>query len=268
MPPHQAVRPGAMRVVNRRVWTCWIGGMACALVAAAHAQVTDLGPCVFGATTHAAAFGTGPDGRLQVYVLQDGALDHGRTPAHLIVADVETGKVSRTLVLPGSEGGWALTVASDGVVYAGIYRNGHVFRHFPGSNDVTDLGPALDGQRFLYGFCAGRDGEIFGGSFPGGQVFRYSPKAGFDRIGENPVLPGIHQPPSYVRGVAFDSVRGRIYAGTGPGAQLACLDLRTGRTVDILPPEFRETDFLYGMKCMGSKVLIRLIKEARIEGTF
>ncbi|MBP8256891.1 MAG: hypothetical protein KAX37_06160, partial [Opitutaceae bacterium] len=177
----------------------------------------------------------------------------------LIVADVETGKVKRLLVLPGTEGSWGVTVASDGVVYVGAYRNGHVYRYEPGGDSITDLGPALAGQTFLYGLCAGSGGEIFGGSFPGAQVFRYSPRLGFEQIGEQPVLPGIGQKPTYVRTVAVDANRGLVYAGTGPGAQLARIDLESGRAIDVLPPEFRETDFLYGLMTTGSKVLVRLM---------
>ena len=194
----------------------WTVLLACILASVAQGQITDLGPRVFGASTHAAAFGPGVDGKLQAYVLQDGALDGGRTPAHLIVADVETGKVKRLLVLPGTEGSWGVTVASDGVVYVGAYRNGHVYRYEPGGDSITDLGPALAGQTFLYGLCAGSGGEIFGGSFPGAQVFRYSPRLGFEQIGEQPVLPGIGQKPTYVRTVAVDANRGLVYAGTVP----------------------------------------------------
>lgn len=249
--------------------------------AAAAAQITDLGPRVFGASTHAAGFGPGADGRLQAYVLQDGALDDGKTPAHLMVADVETGKVAHILVLPGTEGAWGLTVATDGRVYVGAYRNGHVYRYVPGGDGITDLGTALPGQTFLYGLCAGPEGGIFGGSFPGAQVFRFSPERGFDTIGQRPVLPGIHQAPSYVRTVAYDARRRSLYAGTGPGAQLACIDTESGRTIDVLPAEFRETDFLYGLMTAGSKVLVRLIApekglvldvddsgRARIDATF
>lgn len=255
---HQASRERVPRVLGFLRW-CGIALVACLLASGMCAKITDLGPIVFGASTHAAAFGPGKDGRLTAYVLQDGALDGGKTPSHLIVADVETGRVARILVLPGTEGSWGVTVASDGAVYVGAYRNGHVYRYGPGADSLVDLGPALSGETFLYGLCAGSNGEIFGGSFPGAQVFRYSPRKGFDRIGDQPVLPGIHQRPSYVRTVAFDPLRSSVYAGTGPGAQLARIDVASGRTIDVLPAEFRETDFLYGLMTAGSKVFVRLM---------
>jgi len=225
----------------------------------AAAAVTDLGPRVFGATTHAAAFGPDRTGADKAYILQDGALDGGATPGRLAVIDVNTGAVERTFILPATEGGWGLAVADDGSVYAGAYRSGHVFRYAPGDTGVTDLGEALPGQTFLYGLCAGRAGTVYGGTFPGAQVFKYSPADGFSRIGAEPAYRAPDYAPSYVRTVAYDPQREAVYAGLGPGARLARIDLATGETRQILPPQFAGADFVYGARTAGSKVLVRLL---------
>ncbi len=220
---------------------------------------TDLGPRVFGATTHAAAFGHAPDGRLQVYILQDGALDGGQTPVKFIVADVETGQVRQSLTLPGSEGGWALGVASDGRVYAGVYRSGQVYCYDPGEGSMADLGQALPGQSFVYGFSAGAGGEIYGGTFPGAQVFRYHPDTGFSQVGGEAIRASLDRPPTYARAIGFDARRQVLYAGVGPGAQVVRYDLATGQARTMIPPNHTEADFPYAPTVIGSRLFVRLI---------
>lgn len=223
------------------------------------APLTDLGPCVFGATTHAAGFGVDAAGRMRVYVLQDGALDGGSTPANLIVAEVESGRVEKILPLPAAEGGWGLTVASDGAVYAGVYRSGHLFRYLPGENQVTDLGRALPGQSFLYGLCAGEKGAVYGGTFPGAQVFRYALAEGFSRVGSETLFAGTGPVPTYVRAVGFDAARRQIYAGGGPGARVVRVGVEGTRAEDILPKRFSEADFPYAAHIAGNRFFLRLL---------
>ncbi|MBX3738750.1 MAG: hypothetical protein KF715_18805 [Candidatus Didemnitutus sp.] len=226
---------------------------------AAAPRIEDLGSRVFGATTHAATFGLDRAGVAKAYILQDGALAGDSAPARFVVVDVETARVERTLTIPGGEGGWAMTVASDGAVYAGVYRSGHVFRYEPGTEKLEDLGMTAPEQSFLYGFCAGEDGAIYGGTFPGAHVFRYSRAAGFKRVDAGAERKVSGALPTYVRAVAHDAKRGVIYAGYGPNARVARIDLATGRTREVLPAEFAGADFPYAARVVGDTLLVRLL---------
>ncbi len=257
MPPHA---PLPKLGTGRRA--AGVAVLLAGLVAAAGAAATrieDLGPRVFGATTHAAVFGRDRTGAAKAYILQDGALAGDSAPAKFVVVDVDTARVERTLAIPGGEGGWAMTVASDGAVYAGVYRSGHVFRYEPGAEKLEDLGMTAPEQSFLYGFCAGENGAIYGGTFPGAQVYRYSRAAGFERVdgGAEKKISGAL--PTYVRAVAHDAKRGVVYAGYGPNARVARIELATGRAREVLPAAFAGADFPYAARVVGDTLLVRLL---------
>lgn len=183
-------------------------------------RVEDLGAQVYGARSSNAVF----DGENTLYVAASG------NPAKLAVYDVDTGKRRTEIVFPtepGQDKGediWAITVASDRSVYIGS-ATGRLYRY----EQLT-----LDTHRFrqVHKFAAGTviwtlkpgaNDDVFGGVSATStvfQAFNYKP-------GRNPDAPltitlGI--PPSaeastkYVRSLAVDQVKSRLYWGLGTTA--------------------------------------------------
>lgn len=220
---------------------------------------TDLGPQIFTAETRAVAFGRDGD-KDRLYVVRTGAMDGGATPGCLLEIDPNPGAILHQVNLPGSEGSWGVTVATDGLVYACVYRSGHVFQYRPGSDTVADLGP-VTGNSHLYYLTPGPDGSIFGGGYPLGQLFQYIPGQGYRfHPAEGPILPGLN----YVRGTAYDPVNHVVYAGGATPVQLLRCDLRTGERRNILPRELAGEKFILGLRVVGSKVLARLNDGAKM----
>ena len=228
------------------------------LVTSALGAITDLGPQVFGAATHAAAFGKDAANHDKIYVLQDGAPDGGVTPATLHRVDANTLVVEKSFALTGSQGGWGIAVASDQRVYAGVYNTGHVFKITPEGSAATDLGAAMPGETFLYGMSAGANGEVYGGTFPSAGVFKYVPGAGFSSVGPKPIRAGA----TYVRTTAYDPVNKVLYVGAGVGAGLLRHDPASGHSSEVLPAQFKAEEFAYGTRVIGSKVLTHMLSTA------
>lgn len=220
-------------------------------------SLSNLGPQVFTASTHAACFGLEGDAD-RIYLVRDGALDGGVTPGALIVLDPNSAEILRTLPLPGSEGSWGVTMAGDQTVYVGVYATGHLFRHVPGENKVSDLG-RVPGQTFLYYLSAGENGAIHGGTFLGAAIFKYAPKGGFELWSADLN----HTGANYVRGTAFDAVNHAVYGGLATPARLIRRDLATGESRDITTPAFAREAFILGIRVVGSKLFCRLADRAQ-----
>jgi len=228
------------------------------LVTSALGDISDVGPQVFGASTHAAAFGQDAANNDKIYVIQDGAPDGGVTPAILHVVDANTLAVDKSAALVDSQGGWGIAVASDRKVYAGVYNTGHVFQITPDGSNLRDLGVAIPGETFLYGMSAGANGEIYGGTFPSAAVFKYTPGVGFSQLGPKP----FHSRATYVRTTAYDRSNNVLYVGTGVGAKLLRLDLAAARSTETLPAQFGGEEFAYGTRVCGTKVLTHLLSSS------
>jgi streptogramin lyase len=168
-------------------------------------------------------------------------------PAKLVVFDLKSGEMFQRLPLDGAEGGWNACTSTDGSVYVGTDSNGHLYRWIPGESVAHDLGQPLPEQKWVWDVRPGKDGEIFGGTYPGANVFRYRPKEGFSDAGKGPVAAN----ENYVRAVAYDAVTGKVYAGVGSHAHLIELDPKTGEKRDILPSEYHDKEFVYGLDLLG-----------------
>src|SRR5690348_11180341 len=96
-----------------------------ALVASARAATFEnLGPQVTATTIQGSAFARDPSGRLLIYTVERGE------PGHLLAFDVATGRNVLDLPMPGNDGSWEITVATDGRIYT-AGGSGHMFRHQP-----------------------------------------------------------------------------------------------------------------------------------------
>lgn len=198
--------------------------------------LTNLGPQITEAVIQSGQFLTTDKGVEMIYSVVSGA------PARLIGFDVSNGRLLVNLELRDTESCWSLALATDGWLYAAGGANGKVFKHWPGSQVVDDLGRALSGQTYVWELIAGKDGEIFGCTSPGARVFRYHPQGGFSDVGQGALVAG----QSYVRSIAYDRTNDKIYAGVGSvEANLVELDPRTGAKLEILPQSYKSSGFVY-----------------------
>ncbi|GAA0878590.1 hypothetical protein GCM10009119_15580 [Algoriphagus jejuensis] len=169
-------------------------------------------------------------------------------PAHLLGYDIKTKELILDRALPKADGAWDLAQSSDGTLYA-PGANGSLFAHTPGTQEVTDLGVALEGETYLWSLTPGEAGEVFGATYPGCRVFRYHPKDGFSDVGRGALV----EKENYVRSLAFYPKTGMLYAGVGSQAHLIEIDPKTGAKTEILPEKFKNYEFVYGLEIVPGK---------------
>ncbi len=213
-------------------------------------KFTDLGVQISSSTIIGTTFGKDGKGRDVVYTVMRGH------PAKLLSFDLNGGLV-QSLPLPGAEGAWNACTSTDGSIYVGTDSNGHLYRYVPGEKEVHDLGRPMPRETWIWDVAAGKDGEVFGGTYPGACVFRYRPQDGFTDIGHGTIVPG----ENYVRCVAVDPDRGKVYAGVGSHAHLISIDIKTGDKTEMLPKQFADQEFVYGLDRFG-KHLVALLTRA------
>ncbi|MEO3796002.1 hypothetical protein ABGB14_37895 [Nonomuraea sp. B10E15] len=221
------------------------------LLAASPAQgtVTDFGVQSTALTVFEGYFGTGQDGRPAVFSVQMG------TPGVVAEVDPVTRELRDTVELPGSSGGWGITQAADGTVYAGTYPNGHLYSFKPGQEQATDLGQVVPGELYAYGLQAGEDGKIYGGTYPGAKAFSYTPGEGFRDLGV------MVEGQQYTPDVAVDTDRQLLWAAVGSAGHLIRLDLATGEKRDIWPEALRgDPSYPYDLNLVAGKLFVKRSK--------
>jgi sugar lactone lactonase YvrE len=219
-----------------------------ALTCAGDESFVNLGPQITSSAIQGCAFTKMPDGKAVACVVMRGQ------PAKLVVFDLKTGEMLHRLPLDGADGGWNACTATDGSVYVGTDSNGHLYRWIPGEETAHDLGQVLPEQKWVWDVCPGQNGEVFGGTYPGANVFRYHPKDGFRDIGKGAVAKN----ENYVRAVAYDAATGHVFAGVGSHAHLIEIDPKNGDKRDILPSEYHEKEFVYGVDILGDHLYAML----------
>ena len=219
-----------------------VGMLAAPAVARERAGTfVNLGPQITASTLIGTTFAKDADGRAIVCTVMRG------TPAKLVIIDVQTGEIRRMLPLAGAAGGWNAVTASDGSVYAGTDSNGHLYRWVPGTDAAIDLGQVPPKQSWVWDLAAGREGEVFLATYPGCRIVRYHPDEGFKEVSNGPAAEG----EQYARSLAYDLATRKLYAGVGSHAHLVEIDPATGTQTNLLPPEYADQEFVYGLDVIG-----------------
>ncbi|MCD7032965.1 Ig-like domain-containing protein [Metabacillus sp. GX 13764] len=206
----------------------------------------DLGVQIHKLMAMRGAFGKDENGRAVAYTVLAGR------PAELAAVDIETETVKKVVPLPEAEAAWAVTVASDGKVYAGSTPNGSLYQYTPGDEEAVNLGKPVKNQTVIWDLVPGKDGKVYGGTYYDGHTFEYSPGKGFTDFGE--MVPG----EEYVRSVAYSETENALYAGVGAHAHLIKYDLNTGRKTDVLPQAYRKSISVYDLQAEGGKLFVKL----------
>ncbi len=215
-------------------------------------RLRNLGPQIYASVIQGSIFLQDKEGRDLVYTVVRG------NPAHLLGYRVEDQKMILNEALPGTDGAWDLAVSSDGCLYIPGAK-GQLYKHFPGSMELENLGLVLPGETTVWNLTAGKDGEMFGATYPGCRVFRYHPDTGFTDVGKGPLVEG----ENYVRSLAYYEKTGKLYAGVGSHAGLIELDPADGTKRSILPEKFKDKEFVYSLEILkgdpGADRLLALI---------
>ncbi|MFA6947267.1 MAG: hypothetical protein WC220_15345, partial [Pedobacter sp.] len=215
-------------------------------------SLTNLGPQISAAMIQGSIFIDDKDGKQLIYTVVRG------NPAHLIAFRADNYRLILDQPLPGTDGAWDLEVSSDGWLYVPGAK-GTLYRHFPGTGKVENLGLVLPGETTVWNLAAGKNGEIFGATYPGCRVFRYHPDLGFTDAGNGPLIAG----ENYVRSLVYYEKTAMLYAGVGSHAGLVELDPKSGAKKSILPEEYKNKEFVYSLEILrgipGGDRLLTLI---------
>jgi glutamine cyclotransferase len=207
----------------------------------------DLGGQIKGITIYEAAFGKDKNGNDVVFAVLTGE------PAQFAVVDIKTRKLLKLIPLESATGAWAITVASDGKVWVGSYRNGHVYRYDPKSEKLQDLGRSPADSDVLFGLTAGPDGSVYGGSYGKAKIFGYT-KAG-DPISIDSLSPS----DTYTHDTTYNPDKKALYVGIGSAhAKVVRLDLHTKKTKQILPSAYQTQSQAYDLNYIAGKLFVKL----------
>lgn len=210
----------------------------------------DLGPQVLRAMIMRSDVGQDAKGRDLLYTAVLGA------PATFAVVDVNTGELVTSRSLTGTSGAWGIKAAPDGTVYIGTYLKGHVFRYFPDTDELKDLGdPFKFEEQVIYPMDVMPDGRVFGGAYPSGHAYMYDPSAGkFQDLGD---VTTQTERERWIRVTAVDPEHEKVYFGIGSDPQLVEYDIKTGEKRDILPARYKDITAVYDLNVAGGRLFCR-----------
>lgn len=202
-------------------------------------KLVNLGPQVTDKHLEGSIFLEDSKGKEWLYTVVRG------NPGYLLGYDLADNSLVVNLPLIKMDGAWDIAVASDGWLYIAGSAGGRLAKHWPGTQEIIDLGKPLDSETYLFALAPGRDGEIFGATFPNCKVFRYHPSVGFSDVGKGPIKKG----EQYVHALAYHESTDKLYAGIGSRSYIVELDPRTGNGIEILPTEYQgSAGHIYDMK--------------------
>ncbi|WP_127581566.1 hypothetical protein [Paenibacillus koleovorans] len=213
-------------------------------------SLMNVGTQVTSTSIHSATFGKDGSNKDTIYAVVDGATG---VNARLAAINVDTLSAT-TYTLSGAGGGWGITRATDGKVYAGTYSGGKLFQYTPGASGAVDLGQA-GGQSFLWSLAPGLSGSVYMGTFPSAKIMKFTPGSGYTQIGPSPIVSG----EQYVRSVEYDPANNTVYAGVGAHAHLIKYNISSGTGVNVLPAGYASEEFVANLDIEGGKLFARLI---------
>jgi streptogramin lyase len=217
-----------------------------------HAGFTDLGGQIVGLTVHKATIGKTKDGQDVVYTVVSG------NPAQFAVIDLKTRKLLHLFPLEGATGAWAIHTASDGKIWVGGYRNGHVYHYDPQTEKLKSLGRSPANSDVLYGFTSGSDGSIYGGSFGTANVYQYT------KTGEAIDLGSVSPNDLYSLDLAYNADKNVLYVGIGSKeAKVVRFDLTTKEKKEILPSTYKTQTSAYDLNYVKGKLIVKLTPDSK-----
>lgn len=211
---------------------------------------TNLGPQVRRATLMRSDVGQDPHGNPVLYTVLMGR------PALLTLIDVATTRVLATHLLADTSGAWGVRVSSDNTVYIAAYNKGLLYRYFPRTGEVKNLGPPFKtNDTVLYPMAATPDGKIYGGGYPSGHAYMYDP--GTDKFSDLGDMTTNTTRERWIRVAVHDPISDKLYFGIGNQPQLVEYDLATGKKRDLLPAHYSNITAIYDLNYEGGRLFCR-----------
>lgn len=171
-------------------------------------------------------------------------------PAELQMIDVQSGAVEVRRPLPETTVGWGLTTGADGSLYV-AGSGGHLFRYFPSSGTLRDLGRVTARATTVWDLEKGTDGRIWGVSYPSAELWSYDPST--DRITSRGSVSSSH---AYARSLALSS--GYAYVGIGSTyPALIRVSLADGSKTRIALPVPVTSGSVSDVEALGRYLLVR-----------
>ncbi|WP_127587291.1 hypothetical protein [Paenibacillus koleovorans] len=193
-----------------------------------------------------ATFGKDVHGSDVIYAVIDGAVG---TDAKLVALSINPMTAGSVFNLPGAEGAWNATTATDGKIYVGSYTNGRLYQYTPGQGSVVDLGQGISGQVFIWDVAPGAGGSIYGATGNGGvKFFKYTPGVGKQQIGTT------FTGESIMKSIRHDPTNNVSYLGVGAHANLIRYNHSTGTSSNILPAAYSGEQYVYYLDFTGGKL--------------
>ena len=177
-------------------------------------------------------------------------------PASLGVVDVATGDLITSHALPGVSGVWGVLAAPDGTIYMGGYNEGKLYRYFPKTDELKDLGkPFKTNDTVLYPMAAAPDGKIYGGTYDSGHAYEFDPQT--EKYRDLGDMTTTTEKERWLRVTVYDDAKKKLYFGIGNKPQLVEYDLASGSKRDILPAKFGDITAVYDLDLVGNKLFCR-----------
>ncbi|KRE35520.1 hypothetical protein ASG73_16425 [Janibacter sp. Soil728] len=195
------------------------------------------------------------EGRVQVASVVTGS------PAELQVVDLESGRLTDRVPLPGTTNGHAVVVGTDGRVYVGG-DGGTVLRWTPGTGSAQDLGKPTPSATTVFDLAVAPDGTVWGGSYPRGELWRIDPDTG-----RSTNLGAVRQGQEYARTIAVDERH--VYVGVGssqPSVVRVDVDHPSRRTVIPLPGR-TPSGVITELDVLGRYLAVRVPAGTRPDGS-
>ncbi|MBN2853453.1 MAG: PQQ-like beta-propeller repeat protein [Clostridia bacterium] len=172
--------------------------------------------------------------------------------ATFIIVNMESLQVERQFDLPGATGSWTLAISKDNRVYIGTYVNAGLYRYDPKKDNIEVLFTNIPGAKFIFDLNCDGENNVYGGTWPNCAVFKYN---GTEERLEF-VKEGIVESENYVRSLAINPEKKKIYAGIATHAHLIEIDEKIWKKQNILPEEYRDNAFCSFVGYQNDKITV------------
>lgn len=165
--------------------------------------------------------------------------------------DPVTGDIRTELTMPGAYGGYHVTAAPNGRIYLGPLNavgKPQIWEYNPQTNTIGIAATAPAGL-FCFGMAASPNGNVYCGAY-GKGIYEYNPTTGALRF--------LLATETFPKGLLpLDS--NRLLIAEGTPARVLVLNLTTGQTTDILPPQYDNYSFAYNAVEAGNSIYVQLV---------
>lgn len=237
----------------------WLASPALAadsLLAAASADVRDLGVAMTSINVRSLDFGTSVDGTPVAYALSSG------DPLSFNVIDLNTGERLFAERFPPYLFHGSVHTAMDGSVYFCSRSPSTLWRYYPLQNRVEKIADSIIGETWILDMRTDHSGLLYMATYPGANVASYDPQTGTVRQ-----YGSVAGDAAYAQ--TLELVDGEVWVGTGPRPHLLQLRPDTGVISEIpIPSHYLEgTSYVLDLEKRRDLLFVRFSPRGRFDMT-